>query len=184
MRFVYRIIAFMGNFSPLFLVVYVIYFDFQVNLYLFPVSLTFLCNLIWLHILGKRNVTDSHIQDFEVRSANDMGHQVTGYFLSYALSLPAVAIVGGLKGAVILAILLTLVFVLSHGSRIMLFNPFLSVFGYRIFEVELTSGSRAFFLSRDKMISAEQTMTAAEIEDYVYVVISTRRHLASAANSL
>ena len=105
-----------------------------------------------------------------------MGSQVMGYFLSYALSLPSVVVVGGSRGIIILAILMMLIFILSHSSRIMLYNPFLSVFGFRIYEIEPRTGPHAYILSKGQLLVSDQKITTAQIEDYIYVVKRSAKH--------
>ena len=176
MKFIERVTTFLGNFSPLFLIVYITYYGLSFNIFLLPITATFLCNLIWLQLLSRRRLDDSHTQFFEVMSARDIGPQVIAYFLSYALSLPSVVVVGGSRGIIILAILMILIFTLSHSSRIMLYNPFLSVVGFRIYEIMPRAGPHAYILSNGQPLVADQKVTAAQIEDYIYVVKKSRKH--------
>lgn len=165
-----RILVFVGNFSPLYLIVYIIYDGFSVSPYLIPLAFTFLANLTWKHILSNNHLKECESQNFTLAKLDDIGPQIIGYFLSYSVSLPSVILIGGSEGMVVLFILMVLIGILFHGNKIMLYNPFLSVFGYRVYKVWPSKGPTVFVISKDRVLEEEEDIKTAKLEDYVYVL--------------
>ncbi len=179
MKWYERIFVFIGDFAPLYLIVYIIYFSFTLNAYFSLVVVPFLCNLVWLFLLSNENLKNSNVQNFELESFEDVGTQMTAYFLSYAISIPSVTIVGGVRGVVVLAIFMSLFFVLFHGNKIMLYNPFLSVFGYKVYKITVvkspTQVPSTYIISKGEKLTITGKIKASQIEDYIYVQKTEKR---------
>ena len=169
-------LAFIGNFFPVFAITYVVYVGYSLSICFAPVILTLFFNLIWLKILSKRELmekSDSSEECYKISEVREMGLDVIAYFLSYAISLPAILFLPPLKGIFILVVMLILNYLLINSNKIMLFNPFLSVFGYNEFEVRTINGTTFYIISKEKL-KAGSDVTVYKIYPYIYYYESTQ----------
>lgn len=176
MNLLEKVVIFLGNMSPLFAVITVIYYG-QTILFELLLSLTVLTgffNLYWRRILSFSNSgqNQKNYRELEIKDANDLGNLVLSYFLTYTLSLPAVAVIGGIKGLIVLSILLAVVYVVMNSSRIMLYNPFLTFANYKIYRIETTRNAVGYLIVKKiggVDYKLEGKVEAIQIDDYIYL---------------
>jgi hypothetical protein len=163
-------LAFIGNFFPVFVITYVVYVGYTLSIWLAPVILTLFFNLIWLRILSKKELMgkpNSSEENYNISEVREMGLDVIAYFLSYSISLPAILFLPPSKGIFILGVMLILIYLLLNSNKIMLFNPFLSVFGYNEFEVRTKTGTPFYIISKEKL-KVDSSITVFKIYSYIY----------------
>ena len=91
-------LAFIGDFSPVFFITYMVYLGYSLSCWLIPLIIAFLCNLIWIKILGEKelkNSNESREETFEISEVKDIGLDVIAYFLSYSIALPTILFLPG-----------------------------------------------------------------------------------------
>ena len=170
MKLYQSVLAFIGNFFPLFAIIYVVYVGFVVSLYLLPLAGIALCNLIWAQLLNKDYLErHSENEHYEVTEIEDMGKDVIAYFLSYSVSLPSVLFLSPDKGLFVLFIALFLIFILFNNNKIMLFNPFLSVKGYHEFEAKIKNGPSIYLISKQR-INIDEKLDLYKLNEFLYLV--------------
>lgn len=163
-------LAFIGNFFPVFAITYVVYVGYNLSVWIVPVILTLSFNLIWVKILGKKELKEkpnSSEENYEISEIREMGLDVIAYFLSYSISLPAILFLPPYKGIFILVVMLVLIYLLLNSNKIMLFNPFLSLFGYNEFEVRTENGTSFYIISKEKL-KAGSVVKVFKIYPYIY----------------
>lgn len=162
------LIAFIGNFSPIFGIAYIVYVGIAFNWTLFLVIAAVLFNLIWLKEFGEKNLSKNCDKEhYEVLSVKDIGSDVIAYFLSYSVALPSIFFLDPLKGLIILAIILILTYTLFYGAKIMFFNPFLVAMGY--YEIEITTKNKdQIYLISKRKPKVGESITVYMLNDFVY----------------
>ena len=163
-------LAFIGNFFPVFAITYVVYVGYTLSIWLVPLISTLFFNLIWIKILSRKELMgkrDSSEESYKISEVREIGLDVIAYFLSYSISLPAILFLPPSKGIFILGVMLILVYLLLNSNKIMLFNPFLSVFGYNEFEVRTENGTSFYIISKEKL-RAGSDVTVFKIYPYIY----------------
>lgn len=170
MKLYQSVLVFIGNFFPLFAIIYVVYVGFVVSLYLLPLAGSALCILIWAQLLNK-NYLEKRCENehYEVTEIEDMGKDVIAYFLSYSVSLPSVLFLSPDKGLFVLFIILIMIFILFNNNKIMLFNPFLSVKGYYEFEAKIKNGPSIYLISK-RRIKTDEKLDLYKLNEFLYLV--------------
>ena len=163
------IFAFIGNFSPIFAIAYIIYLGFILSLWLVPVALTIGCNLIWLNIFSRKSLKNYQSERYKISQVKDIGIDMIAYFLTLSLSLTSILFLSPEKGLTVLAIIMFLVYILFNGNKIMLFNPFLSIFGYNELETETENGISIYLISKIRP-PKDQYLNMLRLNDYIYYV--------------
>lgn len=168
-----RTILFLGNISPLLLIIDIIYYPHYFLLLITITILFFIFNIYWYKILKdakEANKTGNEI--LNISHLNDMGFLVISYFLTYTLSIPSVAIVGGIKGLLILLILLFIIYISLWNSKLLLYNPFLFLFGYKIYQIKTNAGAIGYLLLKKGPIEYEikGEVKVIRIDDYIYLL--------------
>lgn len=169
MKLYQSILVFLGNFSPIFVITYVVYIGFAVTWYLFLLEGSILCNLIWMQLLSKNYLENKcENEQYEVTEIEDMGKDVIAYFLTYSVSLPSVLFLPPEKGLLVLLIILILIFILFNNNKIMLFNPFLSARGYYEFEAKVKNGPSIYLVSK-RRIETNKILNLYRLNEFLYL---------------
>ena len=66
-----------------------------------------------------------------------------------------------------MAVILVLVYILVNGNKILLFNPFLSVWGYHEYEVKTKEESTIYIISREHL-EENRLINALRIYPFIY----------------
>lgn len=165
---------FIGNLSPLFLILFVIYYGTTycyIQIILFVSSV--LCVFYWKWILKLQydGKTSKSIKQLDIRVADDASSAIITYFLTYAVSLPSVAVIGGLKGIIVLIILLFVIYIVTTENRISLFNPILFVFHYKMYRIETKEQFIGYLIVKiggnDRKPNG--ITNAVQIDDFTYI---------------
>lgn len=168
-----RIIIFIGNLSPLFIVVFIIYFGSPYSVYTLCMMLASLLLLAYWKILlnvsmkpGSRNT-----KPLEIKSATDSSSAIISYFLTYTISIPSVSVVGGIKGLFLLLILLIVIYLVLYENRIAFYNPFLFLFKYKMYQIETTELAVGYLITKVGGVEfkPQGTIKAIQIDDFIYV---------------
>lgn len=169
MKLYQSILAYVGNFSPIFGITYIAYVGFVLSLYLLLVAGAILCNLVWLQLLNKKYLENKcEHEQYEVTQVNDMGKDVIAYFLSYSISLPSVLFLSPEKGLFVLLVILILIFILFNNNKVMLFNPFLSARGYYELEAKIKDGPSIFLISK-RRIETNKKVNLYRLHEFLYL---------------
>ncbi|GGM72767.1 hypothetical protein GCM10007108_08610 [Thermogymnomonas acidicola] len=156
-------LVFIGNFSPVFLIAYIAYLGYTATWWLLPLAFSFISNIIWIKILNEKIARET----FQILDVRDIGLDVIAYFLSYSIALPAILVLPASKGLAILAVILLIVYVVSNGNKVMLFNPFLSAFGYHEYEAKTKAGSTIYVISKERL-EENNSITVLKINPFIY----------------
>jgi len=160
--------AFIGDFSPVFFIAYIVYLGFVLSLYLIPLLITFLCNLIWLQIFNRKYLEKKcGLEQYEIVHIEDMGKGVISYFLSLTISLYYMVFLSPLKGMIVLFFFMVFIYLIFSTNRIFLFNPFLMARGYYQYEVRTKDGSTIYVISREPMHRL-RNITFYRLDEYLY----------------
>jgi|ACXJ01.1.fsa_nt_gi uncharacterized membrane protein YidH (DUF202 family) len=103
--------------------------------------------ILWLTYL-KHLDTDRTTDEKSVKETREISSVISSYILAYAVSVISVAVVGGLKGMLLLLVLVTIFGLYAFSWNVMLFNPFLMLFGYRVYSMELEDESTGYFIRK------------------------------------
>jgi len=164
------ILAFIGNFSPIFIITYIVYVGFALSWYLVFVVCAVFCNLIWIKLLNENYLRNKcEHEQYIVTQFEDMGKDVIAYFLSYSISLPSVLFLSPVKGLSVLFIILLLVFILFNNNKIMLFNPFLSARGFYELEARVNGGTPIYLISK-RRIKINEKLDLYRLNEFLYLV--------------
>ncbi|MCL4420987.1 MAG: hypothetical protein M1477_04795 [Candidatus Thermoplasmatota archaeon] len=153
----HKILFYFSNMLPTFVATAIVYFiplkilTFYQIIYLIVIlSLIVLSSigLFWwfwyLHKLDKIRTGDEKT----IKESSEISSSVSNYIIAYAVSVISVSVVGGVKGIILLAILIVLFGLYAFGWNVMLFNPFLMLKGYRLYSVELSDGSTGYIIRK------------------------------------
>ena len=165
-------IAFIGNFSPIFGITYIVYIGLVLSWWLILVGLAIASNLIWIVIFSEKNLENYQKEHYKISETRDIGNDVITYFLSYSMALPSILFLPPTKGIFVLLIIMMLVFILFIGNKIMLFNPFLVVFGYYELEVKTENGASFYLISRRKPTRGKE-LTVLRVHEFIYYLKGT-----------
>jgi hypothetical protein len=178
-RFSGRLMVFFGNLSPLFLITFIIYFGTPEELLTVAITVLSIVSLgYWKHILGARYSPKIkyNIKELSVKNAYDPTSAIIGYFLTYTVSLPSVAIVGGIRGLIVLLVLLVVIYLVFYENRIAFFNPLLSLFSYKMYQIETESSEIGHKYNGYLIVKIEGTdskpygkILAAQIDDFMFI---------------
>ncbi|WP_298277837.1 hypothetical protein [Ferroplasma sp.] len=164
------ILAFIGDFSPVFFITYIVYVGYHLTWWIGLLIFSFLSNLIWREILIQKNPEkrlDLSRETFKISDVKDIGNDVIAYFLSYSITLPTIFFLPASKGLLILAVILILVYVLFTGNKVLLFNPFLSVFGYHEYEIKTVEESTIYVISKEHL-EKNTLINVLKINPFIY----------------
>lgn len=162
-----NVMVFIGNFSPIFCIVYIVYIGLLISWWLVFIVLALFSNVIWLFIFSERNLTRCDKQHYKILEYRDIGNDVIAYFLSYSIALPSTLFLSPLKGLAVLLIIMILLYALFNGAKIMFFNPFLVALGFHEMEIKTGNGAIIYLISKRKPIVGEE-LTLLRLQEYVY----------------
>lgn len=169
MRGFIKLVIFIGDFSPLFLIAYLSYIGLKLDIA--PLSFvvtSFLLNGVWFQI--KRDTRRYNKREFYVSDIDERGPQYIGYLVSYAAAVPSLLVVGGIKGILIFAIVLFVIFPSYYLGDILFYNPVLAVFGYRFYKVKVKEGGEMYVVS-EKVIRSDEKVVVRMITDRTYLCL-------------
>lgn len=167
MRGFIKIAIFVGDFSPLFAIAYLSFIGLRVDY--FPLSLiaiSFATNAIWMYI--EKDAKRYNRREFHVTSIDERGPQYVGYLVSYAAAIPSLVLVGGLRGLLIFAIVMLVVFPSYYFSDILFYNPIMAACGYRFYKVKVKEGGEMYVVSED-VIKPDEKVVVRTITDRTYL---------------
>ena len=107
-----RLVIFIGNLFPLFIIVSIIYSSsgYSASVYVFT-FLSFLSLFYWKYILKASKYPGARsVKLLEIKTANDSSSSIISYFLTYTVSIPSVSVIGGIKGLLVLVVLLFVIY--------------------------------------------------------------------------
>ena len=162
-------LALIGNFSPIFIMTYIVYIGYSLSIWLVPVILTLFCNLIWIKIFSKKELMgkpNSSEESYNISEVREIDFNIVAYYISYTISFIAILFLPYSKGIFILGAMLILFYILINSNKIMLFNPFLALFGYIMFEVRTKNGTTFYILSKEQL--EKGSVTIYKIDPYIY----------------
>ena len=168
-----RIIIFIGNLFPLFIVVSVIYYGSPYSVFTGCITLaSFVLLFFWAKLLKASDKPGSrNTKALEIKNATDSSSAIIGYFLTYTVSIPSVSVVGGIKGLIILLILLIMMYLVLYENKIAFYNPFLFIFKYKMYQIETTGLALGYLITKVNGIEfrPKGTINAVQIDDFIYV---------------
>ena len=172
-RTLVRIIIFIGNLFPLFMVVFIIYLGSPYSLFTGIMTLaSFLLLFYWTILLKASDKPGSrNTKALEIKNSTDSSSAIIGYFLTYTVSIPSVSVVGGIKGLIILFILLIIIYLVLYENKIAFYNPFLFLFKYKMYQIETTAMALGYLITKVNGIefNPQGTIIAVQIDDFIYV---------------
>ncbi len=174
LRFLGRLAIFLGNFAPLFAVVLIIYWGTPEQTVSEALTVaSFSCLLYWHHLLSAstKKTVKYAIKDLKIRESDDPISAIIGYFLTYTVSLPSVAVIGGLKGLSVLLSLLVVIYLALYENKIAFFNPFLTLFSYKMYRIETEDEAQGYLIVKIKGIDWKPsgTVQAVALDDFLYI---------------
>lgn len=179
-RNVSRITIFIGDLPPLFLIVYVIYFNTPYSIYtLVILAVSIAMAFYWKVILNLADDSkDKNVKSLDIENSSDSTTAILGYFLTYTVSVPSISIIGGAKGLIVLSILLGVIYLVLYENRVILYNPFLSLFKYRMYRIQTKDKADGYILIRVAGINYEPRglVTAVQIDDFFYIASQKKQN--------
>ena len=179
-RNVSRITIFIGDLPPLFLIVYVIYFNTPYSIYtLVVLAVSIAMAFYWKVILNLADDSkDKNVKSLDIENSSDSTTAILGYFLTYTVSVPSISIIGGAKGLIVLSILLGVIYLVLYENRVILYNPFLSLFKYRMYRIQTKDKADGYILIRVAGINYEPRglVTAVQIDDFFYIASQKKQN--------
>ena len=160
-------LAFVGNFSPIFFITYIVYIGYALSVWLIPVFLSAFCNIIWRQIFSEKNLKNCDKESYKISDTKNIGNDVIAYYLSYSIALPSVLFLQPVKGLLVLAIIMIIIYALSNEAKIMLFNPFLVLFGYKEMEIKTEKGAQIYLISKRRPKMGEE-LKVSRIHELLY----------------
>jgi len=127
----------------------------------------FFCLLVYFITRANSGSETQTIADVE-----DKTNDVVAYIIPYIISL-STFVLDGIRGLIILGILMVLLYAIYANSSMIYINPLLSLIGYRIYKIEISdekSTDRAMLISRN-YIRKNQIVSTYELADGVYLEI-------------
>ena len=174
-----RIVIFVGNLSPLFIIVFIIYLGTPYLIYTLAVMLiSITLEFYWVKLLKlSQDSGPNNVKSFTIKNASDSTTAIMSYFLTYTVSVPAISVIGGIKGFIVLLVLLIVIYLVLYENRIAFYNPFLFLFKYKMYHFETTELGEGYLIS--KVIGIDfrpQGLTkAVQIDDFIYITKSVAR---------
>lgn len=179
-RNVSRITIFIGDLPPLFFIVYVIYFNTPYSIYtLVVLAVSIAMAFYWKVILNLADDSkDKNVKSLDIENSSDSTTAILGYFLTYTVSVPSISIIGGAKGLIVLSILLGVIYLVLYENRVILYNPFLSLFKYRMYRIQTKDKADGYILIRVAGINYEPRglVTAVQIDDFFYIASQKKQN--------
>lgn len=129
-------------------------------------SLMFCCFVYYCN----KNTTAA--EDQIILSVEDRTHDVVAYIVPYIISIISIGI-NGVRGLIIVSILIVVLYAIYSNSSLIYFNPLLSLIGYRIYKVEAImheekEGQEAMLISNTS-IRKNQKLNTYELADNIYL---------------
>ncbi len=179
-RNVSRITIFLGDLPPLFFIVYIIYFNTPYSTYtLIVLAVSIAMAFYWKVILSLANDSKNrNVKSLDIENASDSTTAILGYFLTYTVSVPSISIIGGVKGLIVLSVLLGVIYLVLYENRVILYNPFLSLFKYRMYHIQTKDKADGYILIRVAGINYEPSgfVTAVQIDDFFYIASQKKQN--------
>ena len=178
-----KVMFYLSNMLPAFLGAIIIYSHYYSNnlclidtwLLIIVVVLTIISLIgliLWITYLNALNKEKVYNHKMKVKESNEISNSVSNNILVYIASILSIALVGGIKGFLLLIVLLVIFGLFSFGSNSMLFNPFLMLKGYRVYWMKLDDGSIGYLILRvtggPNTELAGNCYKTIKIADYMY----------------
>lgn len=166
-NFLGRFILFLSSYTPLFIIYVVLFWQQKwIVLILVTISAISITGLIiYLQIMYRRSEVQITPSDVRSGDAESMSYVVTYIFPFLSLGLDQV---NELVALIIFFVVIAILYI--NGSMIHI-NPVLSLSGFRLYELTLSSGSTHVLISRSRVVRNEP-INVIKIDEEIYLLKS------------
>jgi uncharacterized membrane protein YhaH (DUF805 family) len=176
MNFFSKTLLFITSYFPLFIIFAIINFDEKTEYYFkFPiitwwmiivVIIALILVTILMHIILKR-YTDFDLQN-NIDTIENGNHEVLAYLFTYVIPFISVS---DSKKIYIIAILMSITFIIFTKSELLKYNVFLLILGFDIIKVNLKTGESIFLLKKSPVtLSRMQKINYWKIAPNLYLL--------------
>lgn len=144
--FIQKLLFYLSNMLPTFVAIALIYdFPFALSsstqevaliLSLIPIVVSLIGFGLWILYLNKVD-SDENGDPKKIKETSELSNTISNYIIAYAVSVISVTVVGGIKGLLLLFVLVVVFGLYAFSLNAMFFNPFLMLLGYRLYWVEV-----------------------------------------------
>jgi hypothetical protein len=165
MRLGSKVVLFVADFLPLFVILDILYFFNHYRLFLFLVSfLSALCYVFWYSLLHNGH----DVYTYTIQEVTELGNQYVNYIISYVGVLVPLLVLHGYQGIAVFVVVFLLIFTAYVNSDVLFYNPILSIFSYHFYEVKLREVGQVRVISK-RPIKIETTVIMKLMVQGTYV---------------
>lgn len=169
MKLVSRCVLFLADFLPLFIILDILYVGTTLWNSITTIAVTVISvisYLYWRYILNK----DRDIYDGTVSEVTDIGNQYVNYIISYLGLLFPLLLMHDLRGFLIFVALMVVVFLIYINTSLLFYNPILTIFSYRFYNVKFKDMGQVYVLTKrevkvDEQLSVKQLVQGVFVAD-------------------
>lgn len=169
MKLVSRCVLFLADFLPLFIILDILYVGTTLWNSVTTIAVTVISvisYLYWRYILNK----DRDIYDGTVSEVTDIGNQYVNYIISYLGLLFPLLLMHDLRGFLIFVALMVVVFLIYINTSLLFYNPILTIFSYRFYNVKFKDMGQVYVLTKrevkvDEQLSVKQLVQGVFVAD-------------------
>ena len=169
MKLVSRCVLFLADFLPLFIILDILYVGTTLWNSITTIAVTVISvisYLYWRYILNK----DRDIYDGTVSEVTDIGNQYVNYIISYLGLLFPLPLMHHLRGFPLFVALMVVVFLIYINTSLLFYNPILTIFSYRFYNVKFKDMGQVYVLTKrevkvDEQLSVKQLVQGVFVAD-------------------
>ncbi len=168
MRYWVKCLMFISAYTPLLLIFILRCFDFHSKNFLFCIAILFLVNLIWVPVF---KITGGWgTRTFTVVKSKNRTSDALDYIIAYIIVFLGFQFKQWQDVASIIILLVVIFFVYIH-SNLIFVNPLLNVFGYKIHDVEISTGESIVLVTKKFMLVQGRTINTKIMSDNIYLEV-------------
>ncbi len=178
-----RVMIYIGNLFPLFVLVYMMYFNSEYTCYALAMMFISILTLFYWKVLlnASTNTKSRNVKNLKIKEAKDSTSAIMAYVLTYITSIPALLFFRGLTGLIILLFILLFFYLVSFELKIAFYNPLLYLFRYKMYQIETEEHAEGYLIAKIGGINYKPLgeMKTVQLDDFIFIVRQSRKKINS-----
>lgn len=163
-----RTLVYLGDMFPLFLIAFIQSASDSLKLetlvFFVIIVISGFCTIYWMVIIGKNQSREKNSTILEI---DDRGTTYVVYLITY-FSLVPLFVNQSWSGLLSFSIFLTIVYSVYINSEIVFFNPFLALFGFKLYHAKVEGKGNTYIITESRNLHIGDEITIMGITDYLY----------------
>lgn len=169
MRFWVKILLFLSAYTPLFLIFILRYVEFNSAWFWGGIVLLILVNLSWVVVFRIAHGWTKNT--FTVKKSINKTSDTMNYVMAYVFAFLELQF-SKWQDAASLVLLLVIVLFIYVSSNLIVVNPLLNLFGYRIYDIEVVEGGDIMVITRKNKVKLNEKINVKHLSDDIYLEVS------------